>query len=701
MLRRVCVIVIIVSIAMLMPIAAFGWKFASIADSRGDNNGVNISVLSNIVNRINAEGVDLVIFQGDAVNGSSSDATCASQMDTWLSVINNLNCPWYFVPGNHEIQSATQQENVLRPRVNMPLNGPAGDLEMVYWFEHENARFIGLNSNHYGQAHHVQLSWLQNNIQTDKPHIFVYAHEPAYPVGGHIGSSLDAYPAERDQFWNILGAAGVKMYFCGHEHLYHRSLHNGIYQVINGTCGAPFHYATGAISEYHYVVVTVDGNNVSAKMVNDSGVVRDTWSYTVTAPTDVTCASAKLMPNGSYVRLTNKIVTYVRGSAIYVEEDDRTAAFRATGISGISVGDRVTIVGTLQTNAFGEREIAGSAYKLSSGNALPKPLGMTNRSVLGGPFGYNPGADGAYGCNTSSMLIKIFGRVTKVGTGSNAGMFYIDDGSGITDGTVWDYTPNVGIRVVWPGSVTVGETQTVTGICSSFKVGSKICRMIYCTDSTAPAAWTAYNDVVYSAADGHPALQPNVTTINIGSGSPGPSSGMLKDFATGADTGVTATFTQSGGVVWQPSASGGGWDCNVGTDAYNTFNPSTASLIGVVYYGSSGWYVDLTFTGLNPTKTYEFATSANRNESTYLDRMTKYTIMGADSFTNSSTPGATITDGGASTVICTGYNTVNGYVARWTNIRPGADGSFTVRAQAATSQYKAYAFSAFKLVQNP
>ncbi len=216
----------------------------------------------------------------------------------------------------------------------------------------------------------------------------------------------------------------------------------------------------------------------------------------------------------------------------------------------------------------------------------------------------------------------------------------------------------------------------------------------------ANAQWTAYNDLIYSSTNGHPALQPNVTTYNIGNNSPGPSTGELKDKATGTSTGVTATLTQSGNVVWQPDATTGGSDCNSGTDARSVFDPATtASLMGTVYYGSTGWWVDVTFTGLNPTKLYTFVTTANRNDATYTDRLTKYTISGADAFTNASTAGTTIGGGGASTTFCTGYNTVNGYVARWTGINPGADGSFSVRAEAGSSQYKAYAFDAFQLAE--
>ncbi len=172
------------------------------------------------------------------------------------------------------------------------------------------------------------------------------------------------------------------------------------------------------------------------------------------------------------------------------------------------------------------------------------------------------------------------------------------------------------------------------------------------------------------------------------------------DYVTGAPSGVTATLTQGGGVVWQPDPVSGGSDCSAGTDAYSTFG-GIASMSGVVYYGSAGWWVDVEFSGLDPARSYEFATSANRNDAAYTNRLTKYTISGADSFTNSSSPGVTVSNGGATSAFCTGYNTVNGYVARWTGIKSGTDGKFEVRAEVAPGgdAVKAYTFDVFKLAE--
>ncbi|MHC4110598.1 MAG: lamin tail domain-containing protein, partial [Planctomycetota bacterium] len=204
----------------------------------------------------------------------------------------------------------------------------------------------------------------------------------------------------------------------------------------------------------------------------------------------------------------------------------------------------------------------------------------------------------------------------------------------------------------------------------------------------------AYNDCVYRSDQ---YIGDNVTTYGIGSGYVGPTSGPLLDQATGDDMGVTVALTESGGVTWQVDPGGGGSDCAIGTDAYNTFG-SIADMTGVIFYGSTGWQVNLTFTGLDPATEYAFATSTNRGNPSYTNRLAIYTLIGADTFTNTSTSGVDVLAENK-VRFNTGFNYDAGYVARWTGIT-AADGSFTVQAEAdpsSESGYKAYSFDVFKL----
>ena len=428
---------------LLLPIASFGWKFVSIADSRGDSNGVNTAELTAIVNRINLENVDLVIFQGDAVSGSSNDSTLGSQMDTWLGVINGLNCPWYYTCGNHEVSTDTS-ENVLRSKVNQPTNGPADNQELVYSFDHENAHFAVLNSNHYGQTHVVQRTWLTTDLAgTTKPHKFVMAHEPAYPKGPHIGSSLDANAGERDAFWTTMTNAGVMMYFCGHEHLYSRSLHGSIYQIINGTCGAPISHVSGTIDKYHYVVVRIEGNNVYAEARNDTGGLLDSWSYTTSTPD----AQPPSVP-------TEVTATAQSSSSIQVSW---TASTDNIGVEGYKVYRNGSQVGTSATTSYLDTGLISnttysytvSAYDGASNNSAQSPP-ATGTTLAEAQAPSVPTNVAAMALSSSSIQVtwtastdntgvtgyKVYRNAALAGTSS--GTVYMD--SGLAPSTTYSYT---------------------------------------------------------------------------------------------------------------------------------------------------------------------------------------------------------------------------------------------------------------------
>ena len=191
------------------------------------------------------------------------------------------------------------------------------------------------------------------------------------------------------------------------------------------------------------------------------------------------------------------------------------------------------------------------------------------------------------------------------------------------------------------------------------------------------AAIEMYNDAVHA---GSPANATNYSGYMADGGGFETTSGLLKDYSTGAFTSITATLTGSnisGSISAAPSA---------GTDAYNVFNGKVNLGDWSTSYNSSstGWYYQVTFTGLDPSKTYEFVTTANRNSASYAgtgssSRWTEFSIIGADTYTNGSTTG--VVEISPDVVqFNTGYNTLNGYVARWTGIT-AADGSFTVRSE--------------------
>ncbi len=178
----------------------------------------------------------------------------------------------------------------------------------------------------------------------------------------------------------------------------------------------------------------------------------------------------------------------------------------------------------------------------------------------------------------------------------------------------------------------------------------------------ASADFTAFNDSVTPFSGGN--------TTQIGRFTGTVASGLLKDWASGAVTGVTATHVDGGSNgpgtgVAMPAA---------GTDAHTIFD-GKVTLGSLIYYGGAlGWYQEVVFTGLDPTLEYTFASLHNRGS--YTDRWSVISILDADSSTYACSAGAFKISETAVSLLSDQRTT--GYVAQWTDIKPGNDGDFTI-----------------------
>jgi hypothetical protein len=212
-----------------------------------------------------------------------------------------------------------------------------------------------------------------------------------------------------------------------------------------------------------------------------------------------------------------------------------------------------------------------------------------------------------------------------------------------------------------------------------------------CGTPLAASDWLAYIDTSNASGSG--------TATNVLSFSSLPSSSVtttLTRFSDGsAIDGVGVAFAVTGSLT--RSTYGG--DTDAGTDAAEEFG-GIVDLAGVYAMGD-GESLEMTFTGLDPNRTYTLATTANRKGGWwYGSRRTTFALQDANDFTNASTPGTTVSALGDETTFSTGNNTTTGYVARWTGIDPGTDGDIVLSSEHANGT-SAYGVGAVTLVQEP
>ncbi|MGB9586867.1 MAG: carboxypeptidase regulatory-like domain-containing protein, partial [Armatimonadota bacterium] len=195
-------------------------------------------------------------------------------------------------------------------------------------------------------------------------------------------------------------------------------------------------------------------------------------------------SSAKTLIDGTNVFITG-IVTAMFPvgqpcSEFYIQNSSRSAGIRVVSSSPVSLSDEVQVQGSMAT-LEGERVLNGAAViVLNSGVTMPKPLAMNNRKVGGGAYGYQGAVlnnsqsnEYATGLNNIGLLTRTWGRVQYVEPSGN--YFYIDDGSGLTDGSGYR-----GIRVAIAGlpAPSPGSFVLVTGISSTTLIEGKTVRML-------------------------------------------------------------------------------------------------------------------------------------------------------------------------------------------------------------------------------
>ena len=153
--------------------------------------------------------VDHAAILGDLVNNSDTYASNFVQMMDGLNLEN-----WYYVTGNHDFDQSTG-ENFF------PISYKAIDV----W----GIRFVFISTEGHGLPDRIgvmgddQLAWLENELEThENQPVFMFSHQPY--------SNWDVWPSLGPI---IQSDANVKIWFCGHMHVWTVNENVPTYNFIN------------------------------------------------------------------------------------------------------------------------------------------------------------------------------------------------------------------------------------------------------------------------------------------------------------------------------------------------------------------------------------------------------------------------------------------------------------------------------------
>jgi len=281
--------------------------------------------------KVTSEGKEPLTLYTDRAGKESGEALFASMF------VNPGGSIYGFGPPESEEQwpgVGQGLKSALKPWGLPQKKGPPYD-ETVYSFHYDNVHFVSFNTNYwhtgvyYGNAEKVnaaleivggnregyvmknQLAWLKRDLEAaqrddDVDWIVLFAHEPAFPNGGHLGDAMfwgqggrgqegglndPRVPSGdvidmRDRFWGLVSSYSKTLaVFFGDEHNYSRTYIDEsvnsdykypVWQITSGGAGAPF-YAQDFSAPWtaqvrcftsvpHYCLVSVEGREVQLEI---------------------------------------------------------------------------------------------------------------------------------------------------------------------------------------------------------------------------------------------------------------------------------------------------------------------------------------------------------------------------------------------------------------------------------------------------
>jgi 3',5'-cyclic-AMP phosphodiesterase len=263
------------------------FSFAIIGDTQSFDSNDSAGGIQKSASFIKKQGANLIFSLGDIVSSCDGKSGCEGKMNSWKSILGPLFSKTYATMGNHDRTGGNKSDGLWQNFFNFPNNGPSGFSELVYSLDGQNSHFVVLDSEKPEEhiVNKIQRDWLEQDLtKNKKENIFVFFHEPAYPLKHKIGSSLDVNPGERNALWDIFVKYKVTAVFSGHEHITSRKKINGVYQFGFGNTDSFDHELPDpGTAEYAYRgksfgIVEIDGKKITVKTYSVDGQVLNSFN---------------------------------------------------------------------------------------------------------------------------------------------------------------------------------------------------------------------------------------------------------------------------------------------------------------------------------------------------------------------------------------------------------------------------------------
>lgn len=237
---------------------------------------------------------DVVVFTGDLVNDGLQDEQWPSFAQDAADLLGSV--PFFSVLGNHD-HDAPLYRRLFAPPAAVRTDGR-------HWAQRiGHTVMIGIDGAQDFSPQAESRCWLEQQLRQahDADFILVFNHYPAWSSGPHAATDQrgrlrePACRTARELIIPLLEEHQVSLYFCGHDHVYERSvLPSGLTHVVSGGAGAYLYgggngqptnpHACCFQSEHHYCLLSFDTRGCRGRATTARGDILDRFEVCPRSP---------------------------------------------------------------------------------------------------------------------------------------------------------------------------------------------------------------------------------------------------------------------------------------------------------------------------------------------------------------------------------------------------------------------------------
>ncbi len=229
-------------------------RFAIVSDRTGGMVG---DIFDKAIDKLNLMQPEFVISVGDLIDGYTTDPKIwNAQWDELDKMVNRLDMPFYYVPGNHDVSNELLTD-VWRKRHGLD----------YYSFVYKNVLFISLNTDEIknGGMSKTQTDYVVNTLKENQnvKWTLLFMHRPLWSYGDKAG-----YDAIEKELINRKHTV-----FSGHHHNYQYQEKNGMDHYVLATTGGGSWRRGADVGEFDHITwVTIKDKEPEVALIDVNGI---------------------------------------------------------------------------------------------------------------------------------------------------------------------------------------------------------------------------------------------------------------------------------------------------------------------------------------------------------------------------------------------------------------------------------------------